>query len=174
MRTSLTLLFLLSSLAIVPGVSAQTCQISSIAAITSDSQLTDNNDGTISDTKTGLMWKKCVEGVTDNLCNTGAATSFTWQSALQQPGVVNSTGFATYHDWRLPDMKELASIVEEQCYDPAINLHRFPNTQSMVVWSGSPNAVSGAAAWYVDFNYGYLDFISRSFTFQVRLVRDDQ
>jgi len=174
MRANLTLIFLLSTLAIVPGVSAQTCQISSIVASTPDSQLTDNNDGTISDTKTGLMWKKCVEGVMDNLCNIGDATSFTWQSALQQPGVVNSTGFATYHDWRLPNMKELASIIEEQCYDPAINLHRFPNTPSMVVWSGSPHVTYVSAAWYVDFNYGYLDFISRSFTFQVRLVRDDQ
>jgi len=174
MRANLTLIFLLSTLAIVPGVSAQTCQSSSIAAITPDSQLTDNTDGTISDTKTGLMWKKCVEGVTDNLCNIGAATPFTWQSALERPGVVNSAGFATYHDWRLPNVKELASIVEEQCYDPAINLHMFPNTPSKVVWSGSPHAINGAAAWYVDFNYGYLDYYSRSLFFQVRLVRDDQ
>lgn len=100
----------------------------------------DNSDGTITDTKTGLMWKKCMEGFTGNSCDTGAAAAFTWQTALQQPGVVNSGGgFAGQTDWRLPNIKELTSIVEEQCYDPAINLTRFPNTPSSVVWSGSPS-----------------------------------
>ena len=174
MRTSLTLIFFLSSLAIVPGVSAQTCNTSSVTATTPDSQLTDNGNGTITDTKTGLMWKKCLEGVTGNLCDTGAATTFTWQTALQQPGAVNVSGFATHQNWRLPNIKELTSIVEKQCYDPAINLNRFPNTPSSVVWSGSPFAGFPSSAWYVYFNNGGSYLINRSNYFQVRLVRGGQ
>ncbi|MDO9041940.1 MAG: DUF1566 domain-containing protein [Desulfocapsaceae bacterium] len=174
MRTSLTLIFILSSLAIVPGVSGQTCNTTSITATIPDSQLTDNGDGTITDSKTGLMWKKCMEGVTGNLCDTGVATTFTWQTALQQPGVVNGGGFATHQDWRLPNIKELTSIVEEQCYDPSINLNRFPNTPSSVVWSGSPFAYYSDSAWVVNFYYGSSFNGDRSYGDQVRLVRGGQ
>jgi len=174
MRTSLTLIFIFSSLAIVPGVSAQTCNISSVTATTPDSQLTDNGNGTITDTKTGLMWKKCMEGVTGNFCDTGAAATFTWQTALQQPGVVNGGGFAGYHDWRLPNIKELTSLVEEQCYDPAINLSRFPNTPSSDVWSGSPGADYSGNAWVVHVGYGgSFDYFRYGYG-QVRLVRGGQ
>lgn len=153
---------------------AQTCN-ANMPASTPDSQLTDNGDDTITDTATGLMWKKCMEGVTGNSCETGAAAAFTWQAALRQPGVVNSGGgFAGQTDWRLPNIRELTSIVEEQCYDPAINLTRFPNTPSSVVWSGSPNAYLSDFAWNVNFNDGGSSYNYRSYSFQVRLVRGGQ
>jgi hypothetical protein len=174
MRTTLTLIFILSSLAIVPGVSGQTCNTTSITATTPDSQLTDNGNGTITDSKTGLMWKKCMEGITGNLCDTGAAATFTWQTALQQPGVVNVSGFATHQDWRLPNIKELTSIVEEQCYDPSINLNRFPNTPISVVWSGSPHAYGSNFAWIVGFGFGVSGHGYRDGSDQVRLVRGGQ
>jgi hypothetical protein len=139
------------------------------------SQLVDNGDGTISDMQTGLMWKKCVEGVSGNGCAAGSAASFNWQQALEQPGTVNSgEGFAGYHDWRLPNIKELTSIVEEQCSNPAINSNRFPNTPSSYVWSGSPYANYSGLAWYVDFGNGYSYGGNRSVNDQVRLVRDGQ
>ena len=154
----------------------QTCKPDSIPASTPDSQFIDNNDNTITDLKTGLMWKKCFEGISGDACETGSADSFAWQQALQQPGTVNSGGgFAEYDDWRLPNIRELMSIVEEQCYDPAINLNRFPNASSSLVWSGSPYAVdSGSRAWVVNFKYGDLYNTDRSVHYAVRLVRDGQ
>jgi hypothetical protein len=162
-------------LAISPVTQAQTCN-PNMPASTPDSQLTDNDDGTITDTATGLMWKKCMEGLTGDFCETGAAATFTWQTALQRPGVVNNTGggFAGKTDWRLPNIKELVSIVEEKCYDPAINLTRFPNTPSSVVWSGSPNANNSDGAWHVAFYYGNSGYRNRNSYFQVRLVRGGQ
>lgn len=61
----------------------QTCKPDSISASTPDSQLLDNGDGTVTDSKTGLMWKKCLEGVEDDNCETGSVSPFTWQEALQ-------------------------------------------------------------------------------------------
>ncbi|MCI5163669.1 MAG: DUF1566 domain-containing protein, partial [Candidatus Electrothrix sp. AX5] len=61
---------------------AQTCKPDSILASTPDSQLIDNNDNTVTDLKTGLMWKKCLEGVDGDNCENGSVSSLTWQQAL--------------------------------------------------------------------------------------------
>lgn len=150
---------------------------SNMPASTPDSQLIDNNDGTVTDSKTGLMWKQCLEGLSGTDCATGTATTFTWQQALQQPGVVNANGFAGYTDWRLPNIRELRSIVEEQCSSPAINATRFPNTLpntwiSPFVWSGSPNASASYYAWNVSFYNGDSGTIDRNYDGAVRLVRN--
>ncbi|MCI5146582.1 MAG: DUF1566 domain-containing protein [Candidatus Electrothrix sp. AR3] len=156
----------------------QTCKLDSIPASTPDSQLIDHGDNTITDLKTGLMWKKCLEGVSGNACETDSPALFTWQEALQHPETVNSEGgFADYDDWRLPNIKELISIVEKQCYNPAINLNRFPNAPSSFVWSGSPDANSANSAsfaWHVSFNYGNSASVNRHSDRYVRLVRSGQ
>jgi len=158
---------------------AQTCKPDSISATTPNSQLTNNGDGTITDTKTGLMWKKCVEGVSGNMCTAGTPDTFNWQQALEQPGDINSgAGFAGHYDWRLPNIKELSSIVERQCFDPAINLNRFPNTQASLVWSASLHRSWGNKAWDVNFNNGTsmasANTSVRTEEKQVRLVRGGQ
>jgi hypothetical protein len=143
MHRYLCLIFCLCFLAPLHTAQAQICN-DYIAASTPDSQLADNGNGTVTDKKTGLMWKKCSEGQTGSNCENGSAAQFTWQAALQQPRMINSggPGFAGYHDWRLPNIKELRSIVEEKCFEPAINIVRFPNTpgfQWSLVWSSSPS-----------------------------------
>jgi hypothetical protein len=155
---------------------AQNCKPDSIPASTPDSQLIDNGDGTITDSKTGLMWKKCLEGVSGASCETGLMSTFYWQDALKQSGIVNREGgFAGYTDWRLPNINELDSIVEEQCFYPAINLSRFPNTPSLGVWSGSPYADNSDYAWNVDFRFGFLfHYRGSSCGVAVRLVRGGQ
>ena len=148
---------------------------SNMTASTSNSQLIDNGNGTITDLKTGLMWKQCLEGVSGSSCETGLPDTFTWQQALQQPGLVNNAGgFAGYTDWRLPNVKELVSLVEEQCYTPAINSDRFPNTPSSGVWSGSPYALYADSAWYVNFNYGDSGAYFRNSNYAGRWVRSGQ
>ena len=150
----------------------QICKPDSIPASTPDSQFVDNNDGTVTDLKTGLMWKKCLEGVEGDTCESGSPTTFTWQDALKQPGVINNAdGFAKHTDWRLPNIRELLSIVEEQCAFPAINLNLFPNTPISVVWSSSPDAYYDYSAWYIDFERGISSNKYRNYIYMVRLVR---
>ena len=167
------LIFLLFSL-VAGTVQAQTCKPESIPASTPTSQLQDNGDGTVTDLKTGLMWKQCAEGLSGRDCATGSFIEFNiWQQALQQVQAVNSGGFAGFTDWRVPTIKELRSLVEQQCAYPAINLTRFPNPGSDFVWSSS--AVAGYAddAWGVDFSYGGTYWVSLSLG-QLRLVRSGQ
>jgi len=71
----------------------------------------DNNDGTVTDSHTGLMWKQCTVGfaTTTTFCDTatGDPTLMSWQTAL---ATAESSNFAGYNDWRLPNHHELASL----------------------------------------------------------------
>ena len=134
----------------------------------STGHLSVNTDGNIYDSKTGLIWKKCLQGFSGTNCETaGAKTTFTWTEAL---GQADST-------WRLPNAKELQSIIEEQCSAPAIN-SIFPGTHTTGVWSNSPvlSGPSGGFAGdslYVTFNTtGNVLAADRTATYNVRLVRD--
>lgn len=162
---------------------AQTCQPTSITATTPTTQFTVHGDGTVTDKKTGLMWKQCPEGQSGAACATGTAVTYTWQGALQQAASVNGSGFATYTDWRLPNIKELSSIVERQCETPAINLEVFPATPSERFWSSSPVAAINDDAWLVNFEFGISSSDYRiepfaisgdPFIYAVRLVRNGQ
>ncbi len=58
----------------------------------------DNGDGTVTDRATGLMWQKADSGTTMN-----------WEEALSY---AENLKYAGYDDWRLPNAKELHSIVD--------------------------------------------------------------
>jgi len=60
----------------------------------------DNGDGTITDTATGLMWDK-----------NDSAQGLLWEDALSWVKQKNDENHLGYSDWRLPDVKELQSIV---------------------------------------------------------------
>jgi len=145
---------------------------------TQDSRYTLHEDGTVTDTWNGLMWQRCSLGQTWNgsTC-TGNPSRYTWQGALQQ-GEGNS--FAGYSDWRLPNRKELRSIVAYYRYDPAINTTVFPNTP-YTYWSSSPSAGNSGNAWsIVDFargSDGSLRYRSNDYSgngYAGRLVRGGQ
>jgi hypothetical protein len=62
---------------------------------------TDNHDGTVNDESTGLMWSKEDSG-----------TGFDWQEALAWVQEMNTALYLGHDDWRLPNVKELQSIVD--------------------------------------------------------------
>ena len=158
--------------------------------------LKDNGDGTVSDNKTGLMWKKCGErqhwNATNNQCEGSPrieypfvfpfeVETFTWEGALKQAVAVNSGTSGENlgkHDWRVPNIKELSSIVEEKCWFPAVNSAIFPLTRVYGVYWSSSQAVSvrNGGGLYVNFATGgdYQDQGDGYFhrKHYVRLVRD--
>ncbi|WP_295436623.1 DUF1566 domain-containing protein [uncultured Thiodictyon sp.] len=152
------------------AVAAQTCR-TDIAPTAPDSRFTDHGDGTVSDAATGLVWKRCAEGLSGAGCAGGAVSTFTWQNALQRAA---DADFAGRTDWRLPNKNELESLVERRCYEPAINATFFPNTPSSWFWSASPYASYPDYAWGVNFGYGYVDGDNKHYAGSVRLVRGGQ
>ena len=61
----------------------------------------DNGDATITDTATGLMWSQADSG-----------EGMDWEDALAWVQQKNKENYLGYSDWRLPDAKEMQSIVD--------------------------------------------------------------
>lgn len=148
---------------------AQTCN-PNIPLKTPGSAFTDHGDGTVTHQRTGLTWKKCLEGQSGADC-TGTPTGMTWSQALTHAA---DHEFAGSSLWRLPNIKELASIAETACYFPAINLSIFPNDPGSFVWSSSPFAYILSYAWILDFGSGGDSPGAEDGGHYVRLVRGGQ
>jgi len=130
-------------------------------------------DGTATDRKTGLAWMRCTVGQRwENGECAGQAALHDWGAVLDAAGRINSgDGFAGHTDWRVPTLAELASVVERQCYDPAIDLTVFPATPVTGYWSSSPDPRYSRGAMLVHFKYGdaYMGNVSQYWA--LRLVR---
>jgi hypothetical protein len=170
---------LIAVLFCMPALSEQSCNTSNRLASTPTNQFQIKNNGTVTDTKTGLVWKRCSEEKTleGDIC-VGTATSYTWQEALQKTQSVNSNGFAGFTDWRVPNVKELMSIVEWQCELPSINLTIFPDDNKESFWSStamngkdSGSLYSSGEKWRVDFAVGTAEWGYPDSKYYIRLVR---
>ena len=64
-------------------------------------RFTDNGDGTVTDGASGLMWSRADSGA-----------AMTWQEALAWADSRSAGNFLGHADWRLPDAKELQSLVD--------------------------------------------------------------
>ena len=141
-----------------------------------NSRYINHNDGTVTDKKTILMWKQCPEGLSGSSCTTGTMTKYTYKTAIEH---AEEATFATYSDWRLPNIKELLSLVARDRYNPAINRTLFPNTSNYIFWSSSPFAKEyprlPSTAWTLNFYLGDDNRTSyRYHRLYVRLVRGGQ
>ena len=86
---------------------------------------------------------------------------------------VNAQGLCGTQDWRMPDVNELLSIVDNSLSYPSIDTAYFPNTNTSFVWSSSPNANNSGSAWNVDFYNGDV-YGNKTNYYHVRLVRGGQ
>ncbi len=157
-------LLTLVSLLLAIAVQAQTCN-PNIVKTKPDSQYTLSADGTeVTDTKTGLIWQRCALGMSWNgtTCS-GIATTYNWENALAQAATVASN---TSVEWRLPNIKELKSLVETACYGQAINEAIFPATPSHIL-----SSTFAGYAWGVNFDYSYDGTYGENDGLAVRLVR---
>lgn len=144
----------------------------------------DNGDGTISDPNTGLMWEKLSDDGSIHDFN----DVFTWDDARAvKIASLNASNFAGYRDWRLPNVKELISIVNYENNAPAIssefNAECSPGCSaltcsctSLAAYWTSTSYVNGAGystdwSWFVVFGSGRADAFQASLGLHARAVR---
>ncbi|MFK5892083.1 MAG: DUF1566 domain-containing protein [Pseudomonadota bacterium] len=133
-----------------------------------------NNGNSIYDNLTGLMWSRCTIGKMWNSetkeCE-GDASIHNWKESLNEVHNLNQTGFLSQQDWRLPNIKELASIVDLSCVSPAIDQTVFPDTDNAEFWTSSVFEQYPGRAWYLHFGLGHDYPADKRYFKQLRLVR---
>lgn len=118
-------------------------------------RFTDNGDGTVCDSLTGLMWAKDA-----NLDN----GTMTWNDAIDYAnnlslgnGGCGSCG-TSYTDWRLPNVKELHSLIDfgqSVLSQPALpSGHPFTNVQTDFYWSSTSYVTLVDNAWVINMGNG--------------------
>ena len=129
-------------------------------------RFTDYGDGTVKDKLTGLMWAKDAN-------MTGAMT---WAAAIEYANNLTlgvSCG-GEYTDWRLPNVKELQSLIDFGNSDPALPTgHPFTNVQYSYYWSSTTDAYYTINAWYVYMDYGNVSYTNKTSRNYVWPVRSD-
>lgn len=119
----------------------------------------------VTDKVTGLMWMRCPSGYAMNSVTfacaqqTASVPQMGWKDAVakaEDPAGNSSGTLFGFVGWRLPNVKELASIIEHGCNTPSINKIVFPDTPVGQYWTSSPASLAGTAltAWVVDFQQG--------------------
>ncbi len=118
--------------------------------------LVDNGDGTVTDSRTGLMWPKDGTGAG---YYSGAVR--TWNEAIDW---AIGLSFAGYTDWRLPNINELKSFQE-------VTWGRYQNQPTGSYWSSTSNADDPSYALYVYFCYGGVRSLDKTDSYYVVAVR---
>ena len=85
------------------------------------------------------MWKRCLEGQTlsGGLCE-GTPVHYNWAEAFV---AAEAATFAGHSDRRLPNPKELLSVFEDRCSEPALNAELFPIPGNFSMWTATPSAL---------------------------------
>jgi len=107
-----------------------------------ESTLLDNGDGTITDQNSRLMWKKTE------------SPALNWGDAL---AYCENLELAGYNDWRLPNQKELPTILDLSYHNQTwFHENYFPDTQiSPLGFYMSSSTFGETFGWGVNFQFGY-------------------
>lgn len=126
-------------------------------------RFTDHGDGTVTDNLTGLIWTKNAQQI-PGIMN--------WQAALT---ACNDLDFAGYTDWRLPNIRELQSLVDYGEADPALSLgYPFDNVIAINYWSSTTYESNSDNAWCVSISFGYVYYYNKITIYFVWPVRGGQ
>jgi Protein of unknown function (DUF1566) len=126
----------------------------------------------VSDRLAKLVWRRCPEGqrFNDGAC-TGTAKQVTWMQALRHAANESArTGIV----WRVPNLRELESIVDRARYNPAVDTDVFPWPTPYAFWSSTARARTGRGSvfvWQVRTEIGTFSAAYRRYDGNVILVR---
>ena len=127
------------------------------SSVTITARFLDNGDGTVLDQLTDLTWEKSIN-----------ATAVTWEDAILYCEGLNLGGNS---DWRLPNIKEIRSLSDENKVQPSVNNTSFTGVTITKYWSSTSLPNQTTKAWYLDNNFGITTYDVKTATHSVWAVR---
>jgi len=130
-------------------------------------RFTDNGDGTVKDNLTGLIW----------LQNVNCFGARSWTNALTDAntlsdGACSLTDGSVVGDWRLPNLRELHSLIDFQNWSPALPTgHPFSGNFDPHYWSSTTRVYEPFNALYVNLGNGVVTILPKTNTEGVWPVR---
>lgn len=121
------------------------------------SSFTDNDDGTVTDQTTNLVWEKF-----------GSRYPLTWERAHAHVDRLNKNQYAGRTDWRLPTIEELMTLFTGQTEPGDFCLQSAFDPRKARLWSSDTKAFT--AAWYADAELGFVWWQDRTCRFFARAV----
>ena len=133
----------------------------------------------VTDLYNGLSWQRCPASAvlnnrgtpadaSDDRCDAANVPAFSWQAALQHS---TTSAIGDFNDWRLPNIKELESLVEPRCLPLAFDTAVFPAIARPKFWSSTPSPQDGAKVETINFFIGETGSSSKTDLADLRLVR---
>jgi hypothetical protein len=134
----------------------------------------DNDDGTVTDNRTGLIWLK----------NANCFGQQDWETAMLRAaklahGQCSLNDSSKAGDWRLPTIDEWKAMMDKRYKNPALSNatgtgkwkegDAFTGVQSSWYWSSSPSSTSNA--WYVYLIDGIVGSNAKAYALYVWAVR---
>ncbi len=125
-------------------------------------RFTNHGDGTVTDELTGLMWTADAYAPGPGACYPGDYKS--WESGFDYVNCLNSRSYLGHNDWRIPNIKELRSLVDYSQANPALpSGHPFTNVQQGDNWyRSSTTATYGPGvmdwSWCLNMSDGNVEF----------------
>ena len=117
---------------------------------------TSDGRGSVTDHRTGLIWQE------------SESPPMSWEFAVRYPRHLSLAGQI---DWRLPDIKELESLIDERLVHPSIPKAQFPGIEEDQYWTSTTLANHTSRAWTVDFTFGIAGYEEKTEKLRVRAVR---
>ena len=123
-------------------------------------RFTDNANGTVTDNLTGLIWLQDANCVTFFSSDNTGQNSRYWNVALTATNLLASgycglSDGSSAGDWRLPNIKELQSLIDCSRHSPALpSGHPFTAVQNSSYWSSTTYAYSTTSSWQMNMGAG--------------------
>jgi len=112
----------------------------------------------VRDMFTGLYWLADPSKLGGVWGTPGNPSLMTWDEAIDACNKLELNG---HYDWRLPNLRELFSLIHAGKLDPAIEDGKFPNTKGYGYWSSSITPKDTSKVFGVDFVSGQINWDPR-------------
>jgi hypothetical protein len=142
-------------------------------------RFTNNNDGTVTDNMTGLIWLQ-------NANCQGTEYGSNWFNAMSNVAELNATGEmigtdsvrrncgdisnggSHQTDWRLPNVREMHSLIDYGVDHPSLTIgHPFENVYSRWYWTSTTHLTYHGNAWFVSMWGGRVFHLGKNATYHV-------